>query len=109
MAATVSVGFRVDYTPSSDVAVGAVVVQNTLVGVADRPLPANKLGSLAVYGIFTFPKATGASTAIAAGKTVYWDATNQRATETSTSNTLMGKTVAAAVDADATVLVLLRP
>ena len=109
MASTVSVGFRADYTPSSDVAVGAVVVQNTLVGIADRPLPANKLGSLAVYGTFTFPKATGASTAMAAGIAVYWDATNQKATATSTSNNLMGKTVAAAVDADATVLVLLRP
>ncbi len=108
MASTVSVGFRADYTPSADVALGAVVVQNKLVGVADRPLPANKLGSIAVYGIFTFPKATTSGSALAAGVEVYWDAAASRVTATSAGNTLVGKTVKAAVDGDATVLVLLR-
>lgn len=109
MASTVSVGFRADYTPSADVAVGAVVVQNKLVGIADRPLPANKLGSIAVYGIFSIPKATSAGSAIGAGAEVYWDSTNSRVTTTASGNVLVGKTVAAAADGDAEVKVLLVP
>lgn len=109
MASTVSVGFRADYTPSADVALGAVVVQGKLIGIADRPLPANKLGSIAVYGIFSMPKATSAGSAISAGAEVYWDATNSRVTTTSSGNTLVGKTVAAAADADSEVKVLLVP
>jgi len=98
-------GGSIDYTPSSAVAAGDVVVQNNLVGVARTPIAANALGSLAVAGVFDVPKATGTGKAIAAGKTVYWDATNKVATETSSGNTLMGKTVAATADADAMVRV----
>jgi predicted RecA/RadA family phage recombinase len=100
-------GSAVDYTPSAAVAAGDVVVQGDLVGVAPRPIAANTLGSLAVAGVFEFPKAAGAGTAIAAGKKVYWDATNHVATETAQGNTLMGKTVAATVDADTAVRVRL--
>lgn len=100
-------GDAIDYTPSADVAVGDVVVQGELVGVASRPITANTLGSLAVVGVFDLPKATGTSTAITVGSNVYWDATNKRATTTATSNKLVGKTVKAAADADATVRVRL--
>ncbi len=100
-------GNSVDYTPGADVAAGDVVVQNNLIGVARTPIAAAALGSLAVVGVFDVPKASGSTTAIAAGKTVYWDATNKVATETSEGNTLMGKTVAAAADADTTVRVRL--
>jgi predicted RecA/RadA family phage recombinase len=105
MATFVAEGFVVDYTPGADVAAGAVVVQGELVGVARTPIPANTLGSLAVFGVLDFPKATGASTAITVGSNVYWDAANQRVTTTATGNKLVGKTVKAAVDADATVRV----
>ena len=100
-------GGAVDYTPSADVAAGDVVVQGDLVGVAPRPIAASALGALAVGGIFEFPKATGTGKAIAAGKKVYWDATNKVATETSSGNTFLGKTVAAVGDSDATVRVRL--
>jgi predicted RecA/RadA family phage recombinase len=100
-------GGAVDYTPSADVAAGDVVVQGDLVGVAGRPIAANALGALAVGGVFEFPKATGTGKAIAAGKKVYWDATNKQATETSSGNTFLGKTIAATADADATVRVRL--
>jgi len=100
-------GGAVDYTPSADVAAGDVVVQGDLVGVAARPIAANTLGALAVGGVFEFPKATGTGKAIAAGKKVYWDATNKQATETSSGNTFLGKTVAAVGDSDATVRVRL--
>ena len=68
-------GSAVDYTPSADVAAGDVIVLNDLVGVTKRKIPANTQGALHVAGVFDFPKATGATTAIAAGKTVYWNAT----------------------------------
>ena len=105
MATFVSDGRYVDYTPSTAVAAGAVVVQGDLVAVAIRSIPANVKGALCVAGVVSFPKATGA---ITAGTSLYWDATNGVATSTATSNKLIGKSVAAAASADATVEVLLR-
>ncbi len=102
-------GKSVDYTPASAVAAGAVVVQGDLVGVANLDIPANTQGALAVVGVFDFPKATGASTAITAGATVYWDVADGQAKEDSESgaNKLAGKAVLDAADADATVRVRL--
>ena len=103
MATFIHDGNSIDYTPGGDVAAGAVVVQGELVGVARTPIAANALGSLAVVGVFDFPKATGAGTAITAGANCYWDAANSRATTTATGNKLIGKCVKAAADADALV------
>lgn len=100
-------GSSIDYTPGADVAVGDVVVQGDLVGVAHRAIAANTPGSLAVAGVFDFAKATGAGTAIAAGAACYWaDGANQ-ATTTAAGNKLLGKCVRAAADADATVRIRL--
>ena len=100
-------GSAVDYTPNADVEAGDVVVQNDLVGVTKRRIPANTLGALHVAGVFDFPKATGASTAIAAGVEVFWDVADAEAkTDSETgANKLIGKTVAAAGDNDAEVRV----
>jgi len=103
----VAEGNMVDYTPDSAVAAGDVVVQNNLVGVALSAIAAAALGALCVDGIFDFPKSSGTSTGIAAGKTVYWDAENSVMTETSEGNTLAGKCVKAAADDDTTVRVRL--
>jgi predicted RecA/RadA family phage recombinase len=102
-------GNQVDYTPSAAVAAGDVVVQGDLIGVAKTPIAANDPGALAVVGVYDFPKATGVGSGIAAGATVYWDEGDQEAKEDSESgaNKLLGKTVAAAVDDDATVRVRL--
>jgi len=107
MATFVHDGKSIDYTPTSDTAAGAVVVQGELVGVTKTPIAANALGALAVVGVFDFPKATGGGTAITAGANCYWDAANQRATTTATGNKLIGKCVRAAADADATVRIRL--
>lgn len=96
-------GNSIDYTPGSAVTAGDVVVQGELVGVAKRDIPANTLGSLAVEGVFDFPKATSAGSAITAGANVYWNAGTQVATTTATGNKLIGKITKAAADADATV------
>lgn len=103
-------GDMIDYTPGADVAAGAVVVLNDLIGVAKQPIAANQLGALAVTGIFDVPKASGVGTAIGAGKTVYWDAADQEAKEDSESgaNNLLGKTVLAAGDDDVLVRVRLN-
>ena len=103
-------GKSIDYTPGADVAAGAVVVQEDLIGIARTPIAANALGSLAVTGVFDLPKATGESTAIAAGANVYWDVADSEAKVDSESgaNKLIGKTIAAAGDDDATVRVRLN-
>jgi len=100
-------GNSIDYTPAADVAAGDVIVQGDLVGVAKLDIPADVLGALAVTGVFDFPKATGVGTAIAAGATVYWDVADTEAKEDSETgaNKLIGKTIQAATDDDATVRV----
>ncbi|HXH23223.1 MAG TPA: DUF2190 family protein [Dehalococcoidia bacterium] len=98
-------GASIDYTPAADVAAGDVVVQGDLVGVAKLDIKANKLGALAVEGVFDFAKATGVGTALAAGTTVYWDDAANVATATAVGNKQIGKSVRAAGDNDTTVRV----
>lgn len=100
-------GASIDHTPEpeSAVAAGDVVVQGDLVGVAKVPIAAEKLGALAVQGVFDFPKGTGSASAIAAGKKVYWDEDSEVATEAAAGNTYLGKTILAATADDDTVRV----
>jgi len=109
MAKFIHNGDSIDYTPGSAVADGDVVVQGDLVGVAKLNIAANALGALAVKGVFDFPKATGASTAIAVGAICYWDVSATQAVDDDDSGTnkLLGKCVKAAADADATVRIKL--
>jgi len=102
-------GTYIDYTPGSAVTAGDIVVQGDLIGIAKGDIAANKPGALAVDGVFDVPKASGASTAIAAGATVYWDVADSEAKEDSETgaNKLLGKTVKAAGDSDTTVRVRL--
>lgn len=101
-------GASIDYTPGANVTAGDVIVQADLIGVAKLDITANKLGALAVEGVFDFAKATGGGSGIAVGTTVYWDDTNNVATATAASNKLLGKVVKAAADADTTVRVRLK-
>lgn len=103
MATFIHDGSSIDYTPGSAVTAGQVVVQGELVGVAKVDIPAGTLGALAVAGVFDFPKATGAGTAIGVGANCYWNAAAQQATTSSSGNKLIGKCVRAAADADTTV------
>jgi predicted RecA/RadA family phage recombinase len=102
-------GNAIDHTPGSDVAAGDVVVQGELVAIAKRAITANTLGALHTVGVFDLPKATGGGSAIGAGVEVYWDEGEQVAkTDAETgSNKKLGKTVAAAADADTTVRIRL--
>ncbi len=98
-------GEAIDYTPTSDVAAGTVVVQGDLVGVTKVPIKAGDLGSLHVAGVFDFPKATGSGSAIPVGSSLYWDEAEQVAKVDSESgaNKLIGKSIAEASD-DASVV-----
>lgn len=100
-------GAAIDYTPGADTPAGTVVVQGDLVGVTRLDLKEGQLGALAVQGVFDFPKATTAGSALAAGSLAYWDNTNDLVVKIATGNKLIGKVVRAAVDADATVRVRL--
>ena len=102
-------GKSIDYTPAAAVTAGDVVVQGDLIGIANLDIAANQLGTLAIEGVFDFPKATGTSTGIAAGAVCYWDVADQQAkTDSETgANKKLGKCIRAAVDADTTVRIKL--
>lgn len=99
----------IDYTPGADVSAGDVVVQGELVGIANRDIPANTLGSLSVTGVFDLPKVGGPDRDIAAGADVYWDEANQVAMDDAASgaNKKVGRAVRYAEMADVTVRVRL--
>lgn len=61
-----------DYTPSSAVVAGDVVVLNGIVGVAPNAIAANTLGSLSIEGIKKVPKTTAAWVR---GLPVHWNPT----------------------------------
>jgi predicted RecA/RadA family phage recombinase len=105
MASYSQAGCVIDYTPSSAVAAGDVVVMNDLVGVAHSPIAANALGAVAVEGVHSMPKATGV---IGQGAIVYWDATAGNVTTTASGNKRAGKAAAAAASGDASVMVLIN-
>ncbi|MBI1375810.1 MAG: DUF2190 family protein [Phycisphaera sp.] len=100
-------GEAIDYTPATDVAAGDVVVQEDLIGVAKLDIPAGTRGALHVTGVFNLPKEVGGGKDIAAGKQVYWKTPENVVVKTAGGNKLLGKTVAAVGDNDATVRVRL--
>ena len=110
----IKVGREIDYTPSSAVSAGDVVVQVNLVGIATEDIAASALGSLAVSGIFDVDQN---AEIIVAGDAVYWDADGNSvsgtagagaATATATDNTFMGYAQALTAATDSYVRVVLR-
>ena len=102
-------GEYIDYIPDADVPVGSVIVQNKLVAVAHRELKAGELGSLAVGGVFDFPKEVGfGGDGFGFGAKAYWNPVDNVARwDMGAPNVTLGKVVRAASDADATVRILL--
>lgn len=110
-------GDAIDYTPSSAIDAGEIIVQNDLVGIAKLDIPADELGALAVTGIYDVPR--GAATAFNPGDEIYWDddGTSEAggtgaavATSDGGNNPFMGYAVLASPDtaASPTVRILLR-
>lgn len=102
-------GAAIDHTPVADIAAGDVIVQGELVGVARLDIKANVIGALAVEGVFDYPKAVGASTALTTGTDAFWDEATQQATADSATgaNKQIGRVVRDAADGDALVRVRL--
>lgn len=94
------------YTVPADTTIesGQGVVVGAIVGVALNPGVATDEIQLALEGVFTLGKAAGA---ISQGAKVYWDAANKVVTTTASGNTFAGYAFAAALNADATVNVVL--
>lgn len=85
-------GASIDYIPPVDTPAGAVVVQSNLVGVARLAIKANKLGALAVEGVFDFPTEDVGVWAV--GDFAYWGKGDEWAVTNETEeNKLIGKVV----------------
>ena len=110
----IQVGREIDYTPSSAVVAGQVVVQSNLVGIAKEAIAADTQGTLAIAGIFDVVQA---AEAITVGSAVYWDdngspvggvALSGAATATASGNTFMGFAQETTENTDTVVRVALR-
>ena len=103
-------GNSIDYTPAATITAGDVIVQGDLIGIAQNDCEADRLGVLAVAGVFDIDKATGVGTGIAMGTKVYWDVADQqaKADDESGANKYLGKTIGDAGDDDAKVRVRLE-
>ena len=97
-------GDRIDYTPDSAVSAGDVVVQGTLLGIATSDIAASALGSLAIEGIFDFPKEEVAMTV---GQDVFWDTNESVAFTPGATGQYIGKCVKVAAATAARVRVKL--
>ena len=104
MASYVSGDDMLDYTPSSAVAAGEVVVLGSLVAVAPRPIAANAMGSVAIEGVWEMPCATGATGA--QGSAINWYATSGVAH--ASTGVAAGKLAKARAAADTSVHVVLN-
>lgn len=77
---------------------GDLVIVGAAFGISAYNVAEGAEGELAMGGIYSLPKASGA---ITEGAAVYWDATAKKVTTTSTSNTKIGvaaKAVASGAD-----------
>lgn len=99
-------GKAVDFTPTTDVAVGSIVVQGDLVGITKRDIKAGSLGSLAVEGVFDIPKDPVDAVAFDAGTNVYVDE-DANVVADEAGNKYLGKVVTDAAETDSFVRVRL--
>ena len=85
-------GKQVDFTPDVDVPVGSIVIQGDLVGITKRDLKADTLGSIAVEGVFDFPKDPADDEIFTAGQKVY-ATTDGIVTDVADGTAFLGKVV----------------
>ena len=92
-------GRHVNFTPDVDVPIGSIVIQGNLVGITKRDLKANVLGSIAVEGVFDFPKDMASEDEYSAGQKVY-ATVDGIITEIDTNTVFLGKVAADVADTD---------
>jgi predicted RecA/RadA family phage recombinase len=105
MASFRSDGDKLDYTPTTGVAAGDIVVLGSLVTMADRAIAANDLGAVLVRGVVTGPCLAGATGA--QGSLIRWHSTTGVFHDT--TGTSAGYLARARVATDTIVQVLLWP
>ena len=98
-------GDRIALAAPYAVSSGGGALIGAVFGVAVTDLANAEVGTFALEGVFTLPKATGAATL---GAKAYWDNTNKNITATVGSNTLVGVFVAAYASGDTTANVRLN-
>lgn len=100
----VSDAHTIDYTPTTDLDAGSVVVVGgDLLGITTRKATAGQTTGLAITGVFDVTKD---NSDITVGEKVYWDAANQRATDVAAGNKLLGVAIEAAGPTAQTVRIL---
>ena len=101
-------GDAIDHVPATDLDAGAVVVQDAIVGITTRSIPAGHLGALQLRGVFDLPRA--AVGPLGVGVRVYWDQSAQQTTtdDAAGANAYLGKTVRESGDTDPTVRIRLE-
>jgi predicted RecA/RadA family phage recombinase len=85
---------------------GALV--GALFGIAVTDVASGEEGAFCTEGVFTQPKATGASTGGAQGAKAYWVAASKSFSAVASGNTLVGCFAATCADGDATCSVRLN-
>lgn len=90
-------GIDVDIVvPSGGIVSGRPVVIGSLIGVAAVTADEGDVAVISTEGVFELPKVSAQAWTL--GAKIYWDGTNNLATTTTTSNTLIGIAVAAAAN-----------
>jgi predicted RecA/RadA family phage recombinase len=91
-------GDNVTIIAAAPITSGDGILLNSIFGVAAKDANTDESVVLDLVGVFSLPKATGATWAI--GDTIYWDNTAKNCTKTSASNTKVGVAYASAGSAD---------
>jgi predicted RecA/RadA family phage recombinase len=99
-------GDKLDFTPTTGVAAGEIVVLGSLVTVADRPIAANELGAVLTHGVVTGPVFTTGVTG-AQGSAMRWYAVS--GVFDASTGTACGYLARARLATDRQVAVLLWP
>ena len=101
-------GKYLDFTAAADVDSGELVQVGSLHGVAVTDVANGAKGALAMEGVFTLPKLTGAAgDACTAGGPVYFSSGSVSGSDSSGTRKLVGYSLAAAAQAATTVQVRL--
>jgi predicted RecA/RadA family phage recombinase len=101
------IGDVIDYTPSSALSAGEIVVEQDLIGQVVNDIAANEPGSLRIEGVINAPKLS--TDVVAIGDVLYWDAGNSRCTKTASTHKIIGKASQASANGNSRVFVKLTP
>ncbi len=97
-------GKAIDFTPTTDISAGTIIIQNGLAGITKTDIPAGGNGALATCGVFDVTKDDAE---FETGDNVYWNEEDEIATDNH-SDALLGLAIQDADENDGTVRVLIN-